>query len=504
MNMTSSYPQLQFQPVRPEDSIVFGRRFFFSTIISRRIIFKEGRELVLSSLDNFLHDPVDRSAMTEEEKRRFEKWISKILADPSKISSMIEEALKRGMYLEWEQESVNHKFKVGSYYPSMIERCLRAQAYSYLQPLPPTHEELAIFGEGRAIHELIALALRRSGLISVEGSEVVVDLKFNGEAKLHGRIDDLLLIRMEEEEKAHDYKKGGESNDATEQQRENFKLYVPLEIKSASSLPDEPKQSHYYQLSTYLLAENYPVGVLLYWAKRGGGVRAFPITREDVMYSVLRERVFELHEALKAGLMPQKEAAANRDYSQCERCAYMEKCNPFLIDSIPRGSAISLFDIDSGILDTSKRKRAILSELGLSPSTRPMDIVDDELKEKYWELLASPRFIDLDELYEGGREKVSSQIKLGRIPIGISSSRGERLLEPTRARLANLGVPVTHLIVREPGNYDTDAKFKTKWAMRLSGNYTITECFDRDAVITSTIMKIAEQQSQKAKSEVKQ
>ena len=441
--------------------------------------------------------------MTEEESRRFEEWITKILVDPSKVSSMIEDALKRGMYSEWERESVNHRFKVGSYYPSMIERCLRAQAYSYLQPLPPTHEELAIFGEGRAIHELIALALRRSGLISVEGSEVVVDLEFNGEAKLHGRIDDLLLIRMVEEERereeqhiATEHKQDGEipvekKKEEEEIAREDFKLFIPLEIKSTSSLPDEPKLSHYYQLTTYLLAQNYPLGVLLYWAKRGGGIRAFPITREDVMYSVLRERVFELHEALKVGLLPQKEAAKNRDYQQCERCAYVERCNPFLIDAIKPGSTIALFDIDSALLDTSRRKRAILMELGLSPSARPSDIIDDAVKEKYWELLASPRFIELDELVESAREKLALQSRLGRISVGISSSRGERLLEPTRARLANLGAPVGHLIVREAGNYDTDAKFKTKWAIRLSANYSIAECFDRDAVITSAILKIS-------------
>ena len=58
-----------------------------------------------------------------------------------------------------------------------------AKLYCDLFPEPPTSEELAIFGEGKAIHELIALALRRSGLISVEGSEVAVDLEFSGEAK---------------------------------------------------------------------------------------------------------------------------------------------------------------------------------------------------------------------------------------------------------------------------------------------------------------------------------
>ncbi|HVB12180.1 MAG TPA: hypothetical protein VNE86_03535, partial [Nitrososphaerales archaeon] len=151
----------------------------------------------MSSLDKFLTD-LNSSEITPEEKERFEKWLSKVLSDPAHISTMIEDALKKGMFSEWEEESINHKFKLGSYYPSIIERCLRQQAYSYLYAQPPSSEELAIFNEGKAIHELIAYALRRSGLISVEGREVVVNLKFNEEAKLHGRIDDLLLIRLGE------------------------------------------------------------------------------------------------------------------------------------------------------------------------------------------------------------------------------------------------------------------------------------------------------------------
>jgi CRISPR/Cas system-associated exonuclease Cas4 (RecB family) len=425
------------------------------------------------SLDNFLHDHSDLPVeLTQEEREKFEKWVSTILSDPTSISSTIEDALKSGMHSEWESESANHKFRVGSYYPSMIEKCLRAQAYSYLFPQPPTPEELAIFAEGRAIHELIALALRRSGLISVEGSEVSVDLKFSEDAKLHGRIDDLLLIRIE---------KAGEK----------FKLFVPLEIKSTSTIPEEPRPSHYYQLSTYLLAQDYPLGVLLYWAKREGKVKGFTIVKDDVMRTVLRERVFELHEALKGGGMPQKEASVVRDYAQCERCSYMERCNPFLIDTVPVASKITLFDLDSVILDTSQKRRAVLQELGLPPSSRPSDIHDDDTKKKYWELLDSPKFTELDLLAPLGREKVYDQVKLGRVPIGISSSRRDSLLEATRARLANLGVPLFHLILREPGNYDPDTRFKTRWASRLGINYDVAEIFDRDAVTSSLIMKSA-------------
>ena len=423
------------------------------------------------SLDNYLHDHAQEgSSPSAEEREKFQAWVSKILSDPHSIATIIENALKDGMFSEWESEAANHKFKLGSYYPSMIEKCLRAQAYSYLSPLPPSPEDLAIFGEGRAIHELIALSLRRSGLISVEGSEVEVNLKFGEEAKLHGRIDDLLLIRISEA-------------------GDNFKLFIPLEIKSTSSIPEEPRQSHYYQLSTYLLAQDYPFGVLLYWAKREGKVKGFTIAKDEVMHAVLRERVLELHDALKTGGLPQKEAANIRDYGQCERCSYADKCNPFLIEAIPKNSKIALFDLDSTVLDTSQKKKIIMQELGLSASTRLSDINDDAVKKKYWELLDSPRFVEHDVLITPGKEKVYEQQKLGRVPVGISSSRRDHLLEATRARLANLGVPIFHLILREPGNYELDGRFKTKWALRLATNYDILEFFDRDAVTSSMIMK---------------
>jgi hypothetical protein len=273
---------------------------------------------------------------------------------------------------------------------------------------------------------------------------------------------------------------------------EKFKLFVPLEIKSTSSLPDEPRSSHYYQLSTYLLAKDYPLGVLLYWAKREGKVKGFTIVKDDVMRTVLRERVFELHEALKTGGLPLKEASVLREYMQCERCAYVERCNPFFVEAIVPGSKITLFDLDSIILDTSQKKRAVLVELGLPPSSRPSDIHDEDTKKKYWELLDSPKYTELDILAPFGKEKVNEQLKLGRVPIGISSSRRDSLLEATRARLANLGVPIFHLILREPGNYDSDSRFKTRWAARLGVNYDVAEIFDRDAVTSAMILKGAQ------------
>ncbi|MDH2901273.1 MAG: PD-(D/E)XK nuclease family protein [archaeon] len=436
-----------------------------------------------SSLDNFFHDPTDANTLSEEQRKKFEEWMSRILVDPERISSMIEKALHEGMHSEWEEESIQHKFKVGSYYPSMIEHCLRQQAYTYTSPIPPSKEDLAILGEGRAIHELVAMALRRSGLISIEGREVVVELEFGEGAKLHGRIDDLLLIRL------------------TDGDSEDFRLFIPLEIKSISALPEKPRESHYYQLSTYLLARKFPMGVLLYWAKRGGGVKAFSIPRDDVMQSVLRERVLELHEALTKNLLPQKEASINRDFIQCERCAYSETCNPFLIEKLPKASQIALFDIDSVLLDSLPRRRAAMKELGLSPSLRASDIHDKELREKFWELYNSPKYAELDVLIEQGKLDFYKQLELGRAPVGISSARHDNIMEATRARLANLEIPLAHLIVRESGNYDTDIVFKTKWVLRLEGNYEIVEYFDRDALVSSEILKSIRRHRQK-KSEV--
>ena len=99
-----------------------------------------------------------------------------------------------------------------------------------------------------------------------------------------------------------------------------------------------------------------------------------------------------------------------------------------------------------------------------------------------------PRFVQLDTLYDGAKEKILEENKSGRIPIAISSARHEVLREATMARFANLGVSVFHMILREDGNYDTDGKFKTKWAKRLAANYDLQSFFDRDAILTTSIM----------------
>jgi hypothetical protein len=430
------------------------------------------------SLDTYLHDTEITKKLGQEDRVRFQKWVLKIASDPDKISTTVEHALRQALFSEWESEAANHHFKLGSYYPSIVEKCLRQQAYSYLTPETPTHEELAIFSEGKAIHELIAMSLKRSGLISVEGSEIVVELIFDS-AKLHGRIDDLLLIRMSDE-------MDGE-----------FPLYVPLEIKSISSIPKEPKRGHYYQLSTYLLAKDFPFGVLLYWAKREGKIKAFTVQKDQTMYSVLRERVVDLHTSLSQGGMPHKEAALNRDYLQCERCAYLEECNPFLIESIPVRTKVSLFDVDSTMLDVSPRRKKILEGLGLPSSVKIWDIDDEETRQKFWELYNDPKYIELDSLNQNAKEKLYQQVELGRVVIGICPSRKETVEEATRARLANLGLPISHLIVREQENYDTDIKFKCKWALRLARNYDVMEYFDRDAVASSMVQNALQQHNRK-------
>lgn len=430
------------------------------------------------SLDSYIHDNEIVQNLTGEEKERFKEWIAKLSTDPSRISAKVEDALRNALFSEWEAESKNHQFKLGSYYPSIIERCVRQQAYSYTEPHVPSPEDLAIFSEGKAIHELIASTLRQSGLVSVEGKEIVVDLEFP-EAKLHGRIDDLLLVRLSDN-------------------NEDFALYVPLEIKSTSNIPEEPKQTHYYQLSTYLLAENFPFGVLLYWAKREGKIKAFTVEKNDGMHAILQKRVEEIHESLKAGELPHKEAAINHDYQQCERCTYNQKCNPFLIESIPKGSGVVLFDIDSSLFDTSPRRKAVLETIGLPISTRIFDIHDEETKNKYWELYNNEKFLILDVVNELGKKLAYEQNELGRILIGISANRNYDLFDITKAMLANFGLPIHHLILREKGNYETDTRFKTKWALRLNQNYEVLEYFDRDAITNSLIMKAIEQQKSKS------
>src|SRR5579884_1972891 len=234
-----------------------------------------------------------------------------------------------------------------------------------------------------------------------------------------------------------------------------------------------------------------------YTAKRGGGVRAFAIKKDEAMYYVLRERVFELHEAIKTGEIPQKEAAKNRDFRECELCPYLERCNPFLIESIPQGSKIAVFDLDTTLLDPLPRRRAILQELGLPSTIRPSDIHEDELREKFWEMYENPKYVSFDSLIDQGKENVYSHLQRGHAVVGISSSRRYRAMDATLARLANLGVPLNHLILKEEGNYDGDTRFKAKWASRLATNYEIVEYFDRDAAAYSLVARTIEQAKQR-------
>jgi hypothetical protein len=103
----------------------------------------------------------------------------------------------------------------------------------------------------------------------------------------------------------------------------------------------------------------------------------------------------------------------------------------------------------------------------------------------------------MDLLIQKGKEDIYKQVELGRIAVGISSSRHDSMIEATRARLANLEVPIVHVIVRENGNYDTDIVFKIKWALRLETNYTVAEFFDRDPLVGSEVMKSIEHHRKK-------
>jgi len=103
-----------------------------------------------------------------------------------------------------------------------------------------------------------------------------------------------------------------------------------------------------------------------------------------------------------------------------------------------------------------------------------------------------PKFIAMDDLLEQGKASVYDQIELQRFIIGISASTHEAALEATKAKLANNGVPIHYLIVREDSNFETEIRFKTKWLMRLAQNYKISEYFDRNATTTSVIMKAIE------------
>ncbi len=212
----------------------------------------------------------------------------------------LERLLKDGLDSLWKKEKSEHQTTKGIYYPSYIGSCLRKQFYIYTAGESVTSEELVIFMTGKGVHELVVKAFGEK--VKVESVEEKINLEITDKIKLSGRID--IIIADIEGKKSL------------------------IEVKSTSTTPSSPYESHVLQLHAYMQALKFDEGYLLYWNKRDGGIRVFKVTKNDDMMKKLYERIAMLDYYLSMNSPPPSESYQEGKVWECKKCPYLNLCNP--------------------------------------------------------------------------------------------------------------------------------------------------------------------------------
>ena len=275
---------------------------------------------------------------------------------PTSLSARLSESLR----------STPRERKPGVYYPSEAGTCLRKLFYAYTEsPKVYGDDTLAVFALGDAVHEKVANMLSRSPkvrLIANEKSYVaVVDLDGADGFTVSGRLDDLLEMEVQENEKnsekaletVGDLK---ESNGNLPNAPENNvnpagqkidpgavngaktvnKIFV-VDVKTVKSFDylDEPKRDHVLQLTFYLrvLREQYPgiCGKLLYIKKDDFTFKEFEVPYADENWREMVSRFSLLHRTLntpsmlKHGCEPESKYNPDMKWG-CAYCSHRDQC----------------------------------------------------------------------------------------------------------------------------------------------------------------------------------
>ncbi|MCI4460682.1 MAG: PD-(D/E)XK nuclease family protein, partial [Thaumarchaeota archaeon] len=335
----------------------------------------------------------------------------------------------------WRRESAEHERRPGTFYPSYIGYCLRRQYYIYRIGEEPTSERLAVFATGKGVHEAVAEALGASGEVRVEGVEGDVKLSAGG-ITLSGRVD-IILAEV-----------GGRR--------------VVVEVKSTSRLPEAPQDHHLLQLQIYLNALGVDDGVLLYWDKRRGSLRAFDVRRDPSQLNRAVERALVLNEHLRKDAPPPREAVMEGRLWECDLCEYRGICKPFLLEGIPEGERLMVAEVDGVLVDDSRRLREALVRAGVPPDTPP------------WKLRGELRSRFLAAYYEEGGLRLDGRgpfadyawrRRAEGLRLVVISGRPARLRRATEEELRSLGLVWDHLLLSPEGG---DPEWKARALARLA------------------------------------
>ncbi|MEM4202639.1 MAG: PD-(D/E)XK nuclease family protein [Candidatus Methanomethylicaceae archaeon] len=140
----------------------------------------------------------------------------------------------------------------------------------------------------------------KMGGVEVKATELKVELKHpNKEIYLSGRVDVLVVDQ------------GGEE--------------VVVEVKSARSVPDAPHRNHVLQLQCYLNYTGINKGIILYWGKSSGEVKAFEVQADPGTMDEVWERCEAVVEGIQRGIPPPKEGTENG--WECLFCEHFRECH---------------------------------------------------------------------------------------------------------------------------------------------------------------------------------
>jgi CRISPR/Cas system-associated exonuclease Cas4 (RecB family) len=371
------------------------------------------------------------------------------------------DALKEGLVSLWREESEQHVRPDGAYYPSSIGSCLRKQFYMYTVEAKPDPEKLAVFATGKGIHVAVAEALRKSGIVTVDAEEYPVELKISDEVRLTGRVD-VLLVEL----------------DGTK---------VVVEVKSTSRMPESPHETHILQLQTYLHSMSLPRGFLLYWDKRTGETRAYRVDRDEGSLQKIGERAILLHEHLKSGRPPFKEAVVENRYWECDFCEYYDICAPFVLGGIAKGSTISIFDVDGVMVDDRERIESALSSMGLPRDLNPGDL-RGPAKDRFVSVSFEPKRLAMDRPLAACIQMALADRKAGAFVV-LVSERPSSLRERTESELRRFDVPFDVLLML-PSDYGKPYFWKTDTLRRLHDVYTVKRFVDGSSYARSEAAKL--------------
>ena len=199
----------------------------------------------------------------------------------------------------------------GRYYPSEIGGCLRKVWYSYKHPVETKPNLMKIFHMGNMLHDFVVDVLKSERNPHIELVQSEFPFKMNiDDFIISGRIDDIILVREDEE-------------------------IVVVEVKSTKFVDSarEPLISHRIQLQLYMHAmqnTDYKVkrGLILYIEKNTLKCKTFEVVYDPGAAQLIEQRFKELHKNIKENKLPEPEAKQKSEIKwMCNYCDYKEMCD---------------------------------------------------------------------------------------------------------------------------------------------------------------------------------